>query len=274
MINIFSLSFGKDSMATLLLALEKGIKIDHVMYCDIRFSDEISGEHPVMAEWIPTAEQILKNKFNITVEHTFSMTYLDSFYHINVRGKRKGLYRGFPLILHAWCNSYLKINAINKYLRQFKGQEVTQFVGIAVDELKRWHRMKLKETKDNKFRSLLVEENIKEEQTFEICEKYGLLSPMYNTDENLYRGGCWFCPKQTMSDLYDLWKNHYNYFKLLIDLEKTPNRHKDNTFKIKCFSLIDMEKKFKSGYIPKQRKKRELIKQISIDEYLTQKEEQ
>lgn len=57
--NIFNLSFGKDSMATLLLAIEQGIKIDRVMYCDIRFSEGISGEHPIMAKWIPTAEKIL-----------------------------------------------------------------------------------------------------------------------------------------------------------------------------------------------------------------------
>lgn len=34
--NIFNLSFGKDSMATLLLALEQGVKVDRVMYADIR----------------------------------------------------------------------------------------------------------------------------------------------------------------------------------------------------------------------------------------------
>ena len=33
--NIFNLSFGKDSMATLILAAEQGIPIDRVMYCDI-----------------------------------------------------------------------------------------------------------------------------------------------------------------------------------------------------------------------------------------------
>ena len=44
MMNIFNLSFGKDSMATVILAAEQGIPIDHVMYCDIRFSPEISGE--------------------------------------------------------------------------------------------------------------------------------------------------------------------------------------------------------------------------------------
>ena len=67
--NIFSLSFGKDSMATLILAAEQGIPIDRVMYCEIKFNEEISGEHPLMTEWIPEAERILKERFGITVEH-------------------------------------------------------------------------------------------------------------------------------------------------------------------------------------------------------------
>lgn len=59
--NVFNLSFGKDSMATLILAAEQGIPIDRVMYCDIRFNEEISGEHPLMAKWIPTAEKRSKS---------------------------------------------------------------------------------------------------------------------------------------------------------------------------------------------------------------------
>lgn len=61
--NIFNLSFGKDSMATLLRELEQGAKVDRVMYVDIRFDSEISGEHPIMAEWIPTKSQKLNNYF-------------------------------------------------------------------------------------------------------------------------------------------------------------------------------------------------------------------
>ena len=67
--NIFNLSFGKDSMATLILAAEQGIPIDRVMYCDIRFNNEISGEHPLMAKLIPTAEKRLKKLFGVTVDH-------------------------------------------------------------------------------------------------------------------------------------------------------------------------------------------------------------
>lgn len=36
--NVFNLSFGKDSMALLILAIEQGIRVDRVMYCDIRFA--------------------------------------------------------------------------------------------------------------------------------------------------------------------------------------------------------------------------------------------
>lgn len=78
--NIFSLSFGKDSMATLILAAEQGIPIDRVLYVDIKFNDEISGEHPIMAEWIPTAEKRLKELFGVTVDHAFSGTYLQYFF--------------------------------------------------------------------------------------------------------------------------------------------------------------------------------------------------
>ena len=70
--NIFNLSFGKDSMATLLLAIEQGIPIDRVMYCDIRFSREISGEHPLMAEWIPEAER-RKTRENLIQEDFFNL---------------------------------------------------------------------------------------------------------------------------------------------------------------------------------------------------------
>lgn len=134
--NIFNLSFGKDSMATLNLAAEQGIPIDRVMYCDIRFSDEISGEHPLMAAWIPEAERILKERFGITVEHAFSCTFLKQFFQVKQKGNHIGDNYGFPHIIGAWCNSRLKIAAINKYLSQFKTQEITQFVGIAYDKPK------------------------------------------------------------------------------------------------------------------------------------------
>lgn len=202
--NIFNLSFGKDSMATLLLALEQGVKVDRVMYEDIRFDSEISGEHPIMAEWIPTAEKILREKFGIVVDHAYSgVTYCEQFYREKTKGKHIGDKYGFPHIIGAWCNDRLKVKAIQKYMAQFKGQEITHFVGIAADEPKRWARMQAKETGRVKYRSLLVEQHLTEQDAVAICKQYNLLSPIYGVD-GIFRGGCWFCPKQCKADLCHL----------------------------------------------------------------------
>lgn len=248
-------------MATLLLAIEQGIQIDHVMHYDIRFSDEISGEHPLMAAWIPQAERILKERFGITVEHAFSRTYIDEFYRVtkNGKGERNGKIQGFPYLIGAWCNQRLKINAINKYLRQFSGV-ITQFIGIAYDEHIRWERMKAKENSRKKYRSLLVEQKLIEQDAFRICETHGLLSPIYKSDDEIYRGGCWFCPKQCNADLYSLWKNYPDYFQKLVELEpySTSNKFKPG------MNPSDYAKRFENGYIPKRRKKRLHYKQLTF----------
>ena len=257
--NIFNLSFGKDSMATLLLALEQGVKVDRVMYADIRFDDQISGEHPIMAEWIPTAEKILREKFGIVVDHAYSgVTFCEQFYREKTKGKHIGDKYGFPHIIGAWCNDRLKVKAIQKYMAQFKGQEITHFVGIAADEPKRWARMQAKETGRVKYRSLLVEQNLTEQDAVAICKQYNLLSPTYGVD-GIFRGGCWFCPKQCMSDLHSLWKNYLDLYGKLLAME--PDSH--NTFKPDT-SLAEITKKFESDYVPKRKKTIAKYKQTSI----------
>ena len=268
--NIFNLSFGKDSMATLILAAEQGIPIDRVMYCDIRFSDEISGEHPLMAGWIPEAERILKERFGITVEHAYSgVSFEEQFYKVKQKGNHVGDRYGFPYVCGAWCNDRLKLGAISKYLAQFGNDEITQFVGIAYDEPRRWERMKAKETSTRKYRSLLVEQKLTEQDAFRICEKYGLLSPIYKSDDGIYRGGCWFCPKQCMADLYSLWKNYPDYYQKLVELEPySPH----NKFKPDG-NPSDYAKRFEAGYVPKRRKKRESSVQLNFFDLLGGKQE-
>jgi len=259
MMNIFNLSFGKDSMATLLLALEKGIQIDHVMYVDIRFSPEISGEHPLMAEWIPTAEKRLKEKFGIVVEHVYSgVSFVEQFYKVKQKGNHVGVIYGFPYVVGAWCNSMLKVAAIQKYLKQF--DTFTQFIGIAYDEPVRWERMLKKETDMRKFRSLLVENRLTEQDAFRICDRYGLLSPMYKTEDGIFRGGCWFCPKQCYSGIYNLWKNYPELYTKLLQIE--PDSH--NTFK-PGITLQELAERFENGYIPKRRKKRVTNEQLRLE---------
>lgn len=249
--NVFDLSFGKDSMATLIIAAEQGIPIDRVMYCDIRFNEEISGEHPLMAAWIPTAEKRLKELFGVTVDHAYSgVGFAEQFYKVKQKGNHVGDIYGFPYVVSAWCNDRLKLRAIKGYEAQFRNNEITTFVGIAYDEPGRWERMQKKQTDTRKYRSLLYEQMLTEQDAAQICEKYELLSPIYKTEDKIYRGGCWFCPKQCLPDLYNLYKNYPIYFDKLLQME--PFSH--NTFKPNC-TLEELKNRFENGYIPKRRKK-------------------
>lgn len=56
---IASLSFGKDSLAQIILIKRLGLPLDDVIYCDIRYTRDVSGEMPEMTEWIPTAEDFI-----------------------------------------------------------------------------------------------------------------------------------------------------------------------------------------------------------------------
>ena len=257
--NVFNLSFGKDSMATLILAAEQGIPIDRVMYCDIRFDDEISGEHPVMAEWIPTAEKRLKDLFGIKVDHAYSgVTFCQQFFKEKEKGKHVGDIYGFPHVCSPWCNSCLKLRAISRYYKQIR-EPVTQFVGIAYDEPVRWERMVKKDTARVKSRSLLVEQKLAEQDAMNICRKHELLSPMYEVD-GIFRGGCWFCPKQCLADLHSLWKNYPKLWRELEIIE--PFSH--NTFKPRT-TLAELAKRFEQGYVPKRKERSNAVQLDMFD---------
>ncbi len=246
--HILFLSFGKDSLATLIEVVKRKLPLDEVVYVDIRFDKNLSGEHPAMAEWIPTAEKIIKEQFGIKVKHlTSSVTFKEQFYKVKQKGKHIGDNYGFPYLVGAWCNSRLKLEVIDKYIKSLN-DNVCEYIGIAYDEPKRYERLFNKNNKKISYRSILFENKIIEQQAFEICRPFDLVSPVYSLGG--FRGGCWFCVKQCMADLYDLYKFYPEYFNILVDLEKDSF----NTFKPNE-SLLSIKEKFDNGIIPLRKKK-------------------
>ncbi len=76
---IASCSFGKDSVATILLAREHNEPLDEIVYCEVMFDKEISGELPEHRDFIynkaiPTFESwgykkvILRKQFPLIVQ--------------------------------------------------------------------------------------------------------------------------------------------------------------------------------------------------------------
>ena len=132
------------------------------------------------------------------------------------------------------------------------GQSVTEYIGIASDEPKRLERYKELETDNHKYITL-ADLGIDEITAMDICREKNLLSPKY---ENSFRGGCWFCPKQSMWDLYQLWKDYPNYFNKLVEMEKDSF----NTFKPNK-TIAQIKREFECGKVPKRKQKK---KQISM----------
>ena len=172
---VASLSFGKDSMAMLIKIKELGLPLDEVIYVDIMFDDDTSGETPEMASFISKAEKILKEKFDIKVTHLRGVTFKEQFYKIKQRGKHVGDNYGFPYTIGAWCNDRLKMQPIKEYMRKQKDQ-IIQYVGIAYDEPERYERLN-----HETHIAPLYDLKITEKEAMEICEKYDLLSPIYKT---------------------------------------------------------------------------------------------
>lgn len=134
---IASCSFGKDSIAAILVALENGIKIDEVFYCRLMFDDKISAEYPEHEQFIhDVAIPKLRDEYGLKTVVVTSKAYVDLFYRkYGSKSKKRGQFYGFPIILGPWCNSDMKMSAINKYKKTL-GEHV-EIVGIAADETKR-----------------------------------------------------------------------------------------------------------------------------------------
>ena len=229
---VASLSFGKDSMAMLIKIKELGLPLDEVIYVDIMFDDDTSGETPEMASFISKAEKILKEKFDIEVTNLKGVTFKEQFYKIKQRGKHIGDNYGFPYTIGAWCNDRLKMQPIKEYMRK-QTDEIIQYVGIAYDEPERYERLN-----HETHIAPLYDLKITEKEAMEICKKYDLLSPIYKTS---FRGGCWFCPKQRLSQLKWLYQEHNDLWNTLRDMEKDSfNTFRPNT------TLKDLEERFKN----------------------------
>lgn len=209
---IVGCSFGKDSMATLYLAARKGIKIDEVLYCEVMFDSETSGENPDHRKFIyeTAIPRIESWGMPVTVLQS-ELTYVDCFYHVVRRSKYPelvGKFKGFPLTGRCYVQDRCKARTLDRYKRQFKGN-VTQFVGITADEPERLLRLKPNQI------SLLAEEHLSQSDTFQICEAEGLLSPVYTYTK---RGGCWFCPNASDSELLRLMTAYPELWNKLLEL--------------------------------------------------------
>lgn len=217
--HIASCSFGKDSIAQVILAHIHNEPLDLIIYSEVMFSNEISGEIPEHRDFIYNKAIPIIESWGYTVKILRSdTTYLDCFNKVTQRSKvpeRIGKRYGFPMAGKCLINDRCKIEPIRKFFREYEEKDFIQYIGIAIDEPKRLERLK----GTNKI-SLLAEYGYTEKMAFDLCKEYNLLSPIYDFAP---RGGCWFCPNARNGELRHLWDYQRELFEKLVELEKEPN---------------------------------------------------
>jgi len=240
---IASCSFGKDSLAAIIIRMEHNEPVDGAVYCRIMFDDNISAELPEHEAFIhEKAIPLLKSRYGIETQVVQAKrTYLQQFYTKYKDGAKAGHFYGFPLRKGPWCNNLLKLSPIKTYEKSI-GKHLSM-VGIAADETR---RIPQQLAKGNILP--LVDCGITEAQAFQICRKHDLLSPAYNGER--FRLGCWFCHNQRISELRRLRHDYPELWGKLLNIDKDSHlsfkpdhtlQYFENRFSCEISEFMDIE---------------------------------
>ena len=225
-----SCSFGKDSLAAILLAKKHGEPLDEAVYCEVMFDKTISGEVPEHRDFIYTKGIPALERMGIKVTVLRGKkTYVDLFTGRITRGPKKGMLRSFPVCGKCYVQRDCKLRPILRYQKTLPPDTV-QYIGIAKDEQERLLRLEGRQV------SLLEKYYCTEQDAKELCRQAGLLSPIYQFTN---RGGCWFCPNAKRKELRHLYDHHPELWARMLELQALPGKVTEKFNRTQRFSDID-----------------------------------
>ena len=236
---IASISYGKDSCTIPHVCLEVlKLPLTKLVTVDVMFNDELSAYYPEVEEFKQKADEIFLKRYGLKVEHIRAdLTYEERFFQ--VRGdradeKNKGKIYGFPIVRGAWCNSDLKMQAIEKY--KAKHKDDFWYVGYALDEKKPERQEKIANCTDLNMYPL-VKAKYTEGMCMDWCRNNNLLNPTYQSS---LRDGCWFCHNQGLDQLRKLRKHYPQLWQRLMHLDL----HSPVSFKPDGVTVADLDRRF------------------------------
>lgn len=193
---IASCSFGKDSLAMLLILIEKGYKLDEVVFYDT------SMEFQAIYDTRDRIKKILEEKNIKYTELDPKIPFTEKMLYIDVKKRNGTTQKGYG-VCGGRCRwgTTDKITTISKYLKQQYGQEYREYIGIAIDEQ---DRIK-KERTEHKLLPL-VDWNMTEKDCLNYCYNNG-----FYWEENgirlydiLDRVSCWCCGDKNKKELENM----------------------------------------------------------------------
>lgn len=202
-----SWSGGKDSTASCLLHLLSGDQCKIVCYVPMLNSDIplILRSHYDFI--LSTADFFRSLGADVFIVHGIS--YFDHVHSIITRGKNKGEFRGSGLGF-GFClfRNYSKITALRNCDVGYYDYED---IGIAFDETDRLSQLTID------LRSILFDLGFTERDSFDLCYKYGLISPHYYS---FHRDGCAICPNASSSEFHAWLHDYPDAVSVLSDIEQ------------------------------------------------------
>lgn len=220
--HVASFSGGKDSTAMVLHMIERGDRLDEVLFCDTTM------EFPAMLRHVEKVKKVVEAagiKFTtLRAEHDFEyyLAQVDvpnrkpTSDHFGVPGY------GWPSFKIRWCTKHLKIEVIKNYLDKLREQyDIIQYIGIAADED---YRLERENNQDPSHRHPLREWGWIEDAALQYCldrgyDWEGLYELLRNEKTGRSRVSCWCCPLQSYDELRKLRKHFPDLWDRLLDLD-------------------------------------------------------
>ena len=228
---IASVSFGKDSLAMLLLILEKNKPLDEVIFYDTGM--EFQAIYNIRDKVV----KLLKEKDIKYTELKPKLPFQYVMFEKPVKHRNGTISKGY-----SWCGGRCrwgtteKNTIIKKYLKENYNDDYKEYVGIAYDEPNR-----IKD--DNKKIYLLYDLKFTEKDCLRYCYSKG-----YSWEEDgidlysiLDRVSCWCCANKNLKELRAYYKYLPTYWNKLKELQSKTER----PFRNNKESIFDLEERFK-----------------------------
>lgn len=226
---VASVSFGKDSLAMLLMILEKNLPLDEVIFYDTGM--EFQAIYNLRDKIRPMLEA--RNIAFTELKPSYDFEYRMFEYRVN-RGKEN------EHLGMSWCGGPCRWGTADKLSTIAKHtKDCIEYVGIAADEPERLN----KERKGTKLFPL-ADWNMTEKNCLEYCYSRG-----YDWNENgielykvLDRVSCWCCANKNLKELKNMYFFMPDYWEKLKNLQSRTSRPMKGEGK----SVFDLEKRFSS----------------------------
>ena len=228
---IVSVSFGKDSLAMLLLLIEKKCPLDEVVFYNTGM--EFQAIYNIRDKILPILKENNIKYVELKPEKNFEYTMFEKSIKHRNGTESKG---------YSWCGGRCrwgtteKNKSISKYLKDSYGDDYRELVGIAKDEE---HRIK------NDYHKVypLFYWKMTEKECLEYCYSKG-----FYWEENgvrlydvLDRVSCWCCANKNLKELRNYYKYLPDYWNRLKEFQKRTDR----PFKNNKYTIFKLEERFK-----------------------------